>query len=928
MRLRALVGSLFVLGLATHAAAQVLQRVEVTGSSIKRVAAAGALPIEVLRRSDIDAMGITTTEQLVSTLTVAGNGTDNLAALGGNASQGSSANPDGNNNLGNSSANLRGLGPQNTLILLNGRRQSSHGLKGATVDLGSIPMAAIERIEILRDGASAIYGTDAIGGVMNFILRRDYNGLELSAGTDITQEGGGAIHKVSGVWGKGGLDTDGYNVMVSVSGSKNEGLSSRQRDFAGLGHDPGRGVAQETVGTPYATQTFQSWAALQRPGTTAPIRFNSANLLALQGDCDSVPDMYRYADEVTGVTTRRYGCSYDYAGRAMLQQPFEVLSAVARLNYKISENHLAFVEVIGSQTKARKEYEAMQITSATSADKYSYPVSGPYYQNLAALYPNLTAETGMTFDATKPIGIRWRCTPCGPRVLDTTSSNQRMVLGMEGLIDRFDYKVGLLAGRASTYTLLTSGYFDDAKLDAALDSGLINPWALPSQAQTAAGMAQLDAARVDGLRRLKGSTHIYQVDGAVSGQLATLPAGPLMFAVGLDRRQEGYKLDGDATVLYSTFAEADFAEKKRDITAFYGELLVPVTKQVELTLALRTDEYSDFGRTTNPKVALRVQPFKSLVLRASANTGFRAPSFNQLYSPATDPGGTLPILNSAANDPAAICTGAGALVGAARDGVCGVRFEYLTGGNPNLTPEESKQWSLGFAVEPFDWLTVTVDTWQVKRTNVIGFLAPEQIINNYGVLIDHVVRGADGKIDYLRAGRFNLSAAVTSGTDIGVTLRGSLGGGKWSTTMTGSYLDSHKDRLLDNQPWAERVGRFSNQDLRLRWKHNLAFTYSQGEWSGSLAQSYVSGHTAYVWPGPNFVTQPGGKVNEYVRYNLSATYKGFKDMSINGGIRNLLNTDPPFSIHHSDEVSGTSWDPRVGDPRGRAFYVNLTYKFM
>ena len=434
MRFKALVGSLFVLGLATHAAAQVGQRVEITGSSIKRIASEGALPIEVLRRSDIDAMGITTTEQLVSTLTVAGNGTDNLAALGGNASQGSSANPDGANNLGNSSANLRGLGPQNTLILLNGRRQSSHGLKGATVDLGSIPMAAIDRIEILRDGASAIYGTDAIGGVMNFILRRDYNGLELSAGTDLTQEGGGAIHKVSGVWGKGGLDTDGYNVMVSVSGSKNQGLSSRQRDFADLGHDPARGVAQETVGTPYATQTFQSWTALQRPGASAPIRFNSANLLALQGDCDSVPDMYRYADEVTGVTTRRYGCSYDYAGRAMLQQPFEVLSAVARLNYKISENHLAFVELIGSQTKARKEYEAMQITSATSADKYSYPVNGPYYQNLAALYPSLTAETGMTFDATKPIGIRWRCTPCGPRVLDTTSSNQRMVLGMDCLL--------------------------------------------------------------------------------------------------------------------------------------------------------------------------------------------------------------------------------------------------------------------------------------------------------------------------------------------------------------------------------------------------------------------------------------------------------------------------------------------------------------
>jgi iron complex outermembrane receptor protein len=131
--------------------------------------------------------------------------------------------------------------------------------------------------------------------------------------------------------------------------------------------------------------------------------------------------------------------------------------------------------------------------------------------------------------------------------------------------------------------------------------------------------------------------------------------------------------------------------------------------------------------------------------------------------------------------------------------------------------------------------------------------------------------------------------------------------------------------LFDNQPWVERVGRFSSQDLRLRWKHNLAFSYSQGDWSGTLSQSYSTGHTAYVWP--TGVTQPGGEVDSYVRYNLTGSYTGIKNLTVNAGIRNLLNTDPPFSIHHSDEVSGTSWDPRVADPRGRAFFANLTYKF-
>lgn len=923
MQLKSVVRAIALLGIAIPAVAQ--QRVEITGSSIKRIQSEGALPVEVIRRTDIEKMGISTVEQLVSTLSIAGNGTDNLASLGGNASQGSTANPDGNNNLGNSSANLRGLGPQNTLILLNGRRQSSHGLKGATVDLGSIPLAAIDRIEILRDGASAIYGTDAIGGVMNFILRRDYNGLEVTAGTDITQEGGGAIHKVSGVWGMGSLDKDRFNVMVALSGSRNEMLSSRQRDFARDGHEPALGVAQETVGTPYATQTFQTWAALQRPGTSAPIRFNSANLLALNGNCESVPDMFAYADSVTGVTTRRYGCSYDYAGRAMLQQPFDVLSLVSRANFQITPEHLAYVEVIGSQTKARKEYEAMQITSATASDRYSYPVNGPYYQNLLALYPNLTAQTGMTFDPTKPIAMRWRCLECGPRIIDTTSTNHRVVAGLEGVVAGYDYKLGLLAGRATSRSVLTRGYFYDDKLDAALDSGLINPWLAPGQSQTAAGMAQLDAARADGLERLRGSTHIYAADATVSGELFKLPAGAMLFAAGIDFRQEGYKLNYDEAVLYSALPDTDFVSRKRDITAVFGELLIPIVKNLDLTLAVRSDEYSDFGRTTNPKVSLRFQPLPNLLLRGSASTGFRAPSFGQLYTAATDPSGTLPVITSARDDPAAICTGTGALVGAARDGVCGVRFEYLTGGNPNLKPEESEQWSLGFVAEPFDWLTLSADTWRVKRTNVIGFLSPEQILNNYAVLSQYVVRGADGKIEYLRAGRINASGTITGGTDIGITTRGTLAGGKWTASLNGSYLDTHKDRLLDNQPWVERVGQWSSQDLRLRWKHNLAFSYSLGDWSGTLSQSFVTGYKAYVWP--TGVTQPGGEVDSYTRYNLSGSYSGIKNLSINAGIRNLLNTDPPFSVHHSDEVSGTSWDPRVGDPRGRSFFVNMTYKF-
>ena len=921
MKLNKIAQCIALMGIAGHAMGQTapassLQRVEITGSSIKRIAAQGALPVDIISREEIEKSGVTTAEQFLATLTVAGNGTDNLASLGGNASQGSSSNPDGTNNLGNSSANLRGLGSANTLILLNGRRLANHGLKGATVDLGAIPMGAIERVEVLRDGASAIYGTDAIGGVINFILRSNYNGLQLNAGTNVPQEGGGKIHKVSAVWGTGDLDADRYNVLVSLSKSKNDSLSADQRSFANLGHDPARGVAQESIGTPFATQTTSSTRlALRNTGT-----YSSANLLALQGDCASRPLMYPYADQVTGVTSRHYGCSYDYAGMARLQQPFEATNFVSRLNFQVSPKQLAFVEALASQTVARKEYEPNQVTSTSSAaaNRYVYPVGGPYYQNLTSALA-ATPGTGMTFDPTKPIGMRWRCDECGNRTIDTTSSNTRFLVGLEGEIGGYDYKLGALTGSAKSKAVLIRGYMYADALNAALGSGLINPWLPVGGTQTAAGMAQLDSARADGLERIGGNTFVHQVDGTISGEVMQLPAGALAFALGTSWRREGYSMTGnDQSALYGTFSEANFPERTRDNTAVFAELLVPITKQLEATLAVRTDQYSDFGRTTNPKVSFRYQPAQTLLFRGSANTGFRAPSFGQLYAAATDINGTLPTITSARNDPTANCPAAG-------PDYCGVRFEYLTGGNPALRPEKSNQWSLGMVAEPTDWMTVSADLWEVKRTDVIGFLSPEGVLDNYSVLSSYAVRTSTGAIDYIRAGRINAAAVEVRGLDVGVNLRGKLSTGRWSASITGSYLDFYRDKLLESSPWVDRVGKFNNQDLRLRWKHNLSFTYTEGVWSGTVSQSYMDGYTSYIWPSG--VTQAGGNVDSYTRYNLSGTYKGFKNTSINFGVTNLLNTAPPFSVHHSDEVSGTSWDPRIADPRGRSVFANVTMNF-
>ena len=223
-----------------------LEKFVVTGSMIKRIADEGALPLSVFTKLDLEQEGIASAEQLIMNLNINGNGLDNLAS---NADVVSGAQR-GNN--GASAANLRGQGANATLILLNGRRVASHGLNGGVVDLNSIPFAAIERVEVLKDGASAIYGTDAVGGVINFITKRDFQGLVANASSDITQDGGANLFRYSVVGGWGDLNKDGWNFMASLAYSDSKRLDGAERDFVNT-FQPKRGISPDTRGTPVAT---------------------------------------------------------------------------------------------------------------------------------------------------------------------------------------------------------------------------------------------------------------------------------------------------------------------------------------------------------------------------------------------------------------------------------------------------------------------------------------------------------------------------------------------------------------------------------------------------------------------------------------------------------------------------------------------------
>lgn len=954
MNIKKLTKSLALLGLCTHVAgfaqtaptSQALDRVEITGSSIKRVASEGALPVQVITAEDIKRQGIVNAEQLIMSLNVNGNGLDNLAS---NADVVAGAARGGN---GLSAANLRGQGSSSTLVLLNGRRVATHGLNGAAVDLNSIPMAAVSRVEVLKDGASAIYGTDAIGGVINFILRKDYAGFEAQAFTDVTQHGGGNINRFSVVGGAGNLEADKYNVLVSLARSQNQTLAGDQRDFVNT-FQPNRGLSVDTRGTPFATifPISSLYNALSKdstatgrgvgptlPGSTTAYS-GGINVLNLPGGagCSSIDGQAAYDAVLWAVPTAKYACAWDTGRAAMIQQPVTATNLVAKGTVAVGEHQL-YAEFTGSKVDSAKSFSANQITSSTSATSpffnLAYPSTGAAYNSvfnqLVATFPQLEANRG------QPLPMRWRCMPCGSRELDTTSETSRVLLGAEGpLGGGWDYRTGISTASSTTSSLLGSGYFYGKEFAALINTGVLNPFLAAGQSQTAAATAALAGVSANGVTLYGGKSTLTQLDATASGPLFKMPAGDAMGAVGVDIRTEKYRFNGNETDLttQARIFNAPFDsvntlnEVSRDIKAVFAEVLLPITKSLELTAAVRRDEYTGFGSTTNPKVSFRFSPAETFLWRGSYNTGFRVPTFNQLYFGVTE----SPYSGKDLVDPATCATGK---VDPTKPGCELITPTILTGGKSNLGPEKSKQWTTGFVWAPTTNFSAGADIWSINRTGTIQSLALTDIVKNYGLFTGNFLRDGSGKLVAIDQRWVNAGETITTGVDINLQGNGKAMDGSWRVVLDGSYLIEKKSKLIASAPFGDNeVGTFTRAgDLSLRWKHTLTGSFTQGPWTSSLTQVYRSGYTDAMLPGvANGSIVPidwNSNVAAYTIYHLSVSYTGIKNATLTAGIKNLLDKDPPFSAAYDGNTgAGSSWEPRVADPRGRSLTLQANYKF-
>ncbi|MDO5610270.1 MAG: TonB-dependent receptor [Pseudomonadota bacterium] len=936
--------------------ASTLDRVTVTGSRIKRTDIEEALPLTSISREQIDAAGITSAEQLLQQLNIASSGSDSLAA------NNSIAPGEGRGNNGVSGANLRGQGADATLVLLNGRRVAAHGLAGQVVDLNSIPFQAIERVEVLRDGASAVYGTDAIGGVINFITRIDYQGLSLSAGTDITEEGGGNIHRASILGGIGDLQNDGWNVWLALSAKRNEILRGTQRDFT-HSFQPERGLSPDSRGGPFATIGSAAGTLiggnLTAPDGSLQSWVNIANLPGGIG-CENAGDlMGPYGDQIWNPAFR-YACAWDYGRARTLQQAVDSKQAIGRFTFKITDNHQFYFEAMASEVKSKRHFEALQFTTAIPSATNPTAAAGtldPYPLNdltrptydaiYDALHGFFGTQANLVYGA--PIAYRWRCYECGPREYTTTTRANRLLFGMDGSIGRWDYTAGVSRSASKARSVLSSGFVFTAPLKELMRTGQLNPFLLPGQSQTPATLQALQAISANGTELYHGETVTTTFDATVTGSLGFKLWGSedVQAAFGTEWRREEYEFGGPdrwntaqypttggSAWIYQAAGDAsNYMEgKSRSVRAAYIELLVPVVDSFDLTMSGRYDRYDGFGSTFNPKYSFKWKATDSLVFRGSYSTGFKVPDFARLFRGTTE----SPSIGTGVDiaDPAR-CPG-----GDPRAGVAGCENIWpviLTGGNPALKPEEAKQRSIGMVFAPGERFNMSIDWWEVERLASIRSTSLRELKDNYDIFGENWIRDASGEVVQIDQRFVNTGGTLTRGIELDANLRGELLDGMWLINLNGNYLSHYKTKTLETSPWsANQTGKFTTWGiLPLKWKHTLSFNWSKGDWAHSLTQIYRDGYldapaSGYqptrIRTGVHVPRDYQPKVRDYVTYNYSLSWTGVDKLKVTFGIRNLFNADPPFTLAYLDYGGGSGWEPRVADPRGRSYSLMLEYK--
>lgn len=870
-----------------------LQRVEVTGSNIKRSDKETAENVQVVTAAQIKESGQTTVADFLHTLSA------NFASFHENNTNSFSA--------GASGIALRGLSQKNTLVLLNGQRITNYGfaqnLEDTYVDLNTIPVNAVDHIDILKDGATSVYGSDAIAGVVNIVLKHDYQGKEADIQYGAAAGNSMATTQSSITAGFGSLQDDGYNVMVAASVFHREDLVGSQRDLT---------ASNDTRNLPGGTfnwnggNHYLSDANPNLPQTA----FSTCGTNGYPGQVTSLSN---FPGSATGTT-----CAFNAANVNSLIPGTDRANIVANGTLKINSNLTAFGDVFvaavrtkallgGPATLGPTSVVYNGITGAVSPVANTLPVgnaSNPY---------NTPTDIGYAFQSV------------GTQYYKVDSYTSRVVGGLKGSInDNWDWQV--VAGVSENNVGQTN--FNSINVPA-LQSAIANNtynFANPNltPAGTAALRTQFEQASVAKLETL---------DGKVSGSLFSLPAGEVQSAFGYEFRHESEDNAPDSRLINGDILNYGATEVNgaRSVNAIYGEVEVPIVKTLTSNFALREEKYSDFGSNLSPKLSVRWQPMDILTLRGSYTLGFRAPSLPEIsHSSATSfQSLTDPI------DPLHRPT---------------ETIAVETVANPNLKAEKSKNLDFGFVLAPTKNLSFAVDFYRISIADLVAAeTLPQNIVNANATgqtlpAGSSIVRTAGGIVDYVTVPYANLYSLYTRGVDVDSRYVFKLAPGEKLTTDLNFTFVDHMD--VNTTPNGQ-LQNFAGTDGWL-WESpvggggpvphvrgSLSETWENHDWMVRGTSNFTSGYKEeYCIQYQACATGAGGAsantlasyVHSYTTFDLYAQYTGIKNWTLSASVANLFNRMPPFDAGQWGTGNGPV-APELYDLTGRFINFRAAYKF-
>lgn len=875
------------------------ERVEITGSSIIRKEQTLALPVQVVTRQDLQRRGHNTLSEAVQSLTNVFNGRD-LSQLGSAAG-------------GYANAALHGM-PTGTLVLLNGKRlapfgiQTNSGKENNGIDLEFLPLAAIDRIELLTDGASSLYGTDAIAGVINIITRAESKGLELAVDHIRPQGGAAQSHVASMTWGRGQLVKDGYNFRVTAELSKLDALSVTDRPFSG----PGRKVFEHN-GKSYSIDSawvspYSSPAWLYSPSTN-PIAWSA---LYQNGAC-------------TGKGLSYGGnwptCSMNLQPTLDIYPSRETQKLHAQAEILLPNALIFYAEMLHSQSESQIAVKPW----AVFGGRVRNVVGAPGYSEMLA--NGLNPALGFFY---------WQ--PDLPALGQIYENGQsRVVLGLRGEFNDWDYNASLYQTQSTSLKRSQIVNYAQAGLNTSspvLLAGMLQP--LDDQNPLTAKLLNSRSWQTES----EGKVSLSVLDFRVSRPLFEIDGKDVMLGMGVDIKQE--KVDTQYNLAVTS---APSFGTQRQSQAAFTELQVPVTPSWDVIGSLRTDRYSDVGSTINAKVASRWAINPQWALRGAVGTGFRAPSASQtLVFGGNYYQSTLTQLMNCTSDLITIAATLQPSAGSSQVRCTNnASIRVFTNGNADLQPEKSKQQTLGLAFTPQQNLSIGVDYWRVDMHDTLQFESAQEVLANplkyrSAFVTDPKlwINGGSGTIfNYL--GLLlkvrNWGESVKEGVDLDVKYRHPGDWGRWLFGMQGTYLLKSQAKVSPDAGWMSDLAAYSDTTgvASPRWRSKWMLGLENGKHHWQLNLNYTGGYNDMNIRATNLAnntteTIKGRKVPGFTTIDVLGLVQLAPATQLRVGISNVLNDMPPLSFY---SASNTVWgvNSQNGGLLGRSLQMGLTHRF-